>query len=164
MNPIFDKIKNVLAGGTGQLIEKAGVLIDNLTMSKEEKEQFKIDLIKIQNERDLAVLNAAQAETDSYLKDTQSARDSNVKIQESSNASWLAKNIAYCIDGVFVIAFFVGLLLIYNKAVPETNKELFYTGFGALTSYVATILNFHRGTSIGSKQNGDTIRKMVDKV
>jgi hypothetical protein len=163
MNPIFNKLKNVLAGGTGQLIEKAGVLIDNLTMSKEEKEQFKENLIKLQNEHEIAILNAAQAETDSYLKDVADSRISNVHIQESDKASWLAKNVGYILDLSVAILFYAMLFLIFFITIPQDNKEIFYTAFGVLGAKYGSSFDFHRGSSVGSKQNGDALRKMVTK-
>ena len=97
------------------------------------------------------------------MKDMDSARDMNSRIQESDKASWLSKNIAYLIDCVFVVAFILMLVMIFNKAVPESNKELFYTGFGLLGANVSTILNFHRGTSIGSERKQKQIDKIMQK-
>lgn len=153
---VADKFSGGFLSGAAEVIEK---FVADPTKKMEAVKE--LETLKIKHEE--FIINAEKELETEYLKDTQNARDTNARIQESENASWLAKNIAYCIDGIFVVAFFVGLLLIYNKAVPEENKELFYTGFGALTSYVATILNFHRGTSIGSKKNGDTLRSMVTK-
>jgi len=52
------------------------------------------------------------------------------------------------------------LVLIFLKAVPEENKELFYTGFGVLGAMLSTVVNFHRGTSIGSERKQKQIEKM----
>ena len=161
--PVGNLIKKLVGGKLLEGAETVANIADKFIQTKEEKEAFQLELLKAKADIELKAATLEKDIDEMYLKDAQSARDTNARIQESENASWLAKNIAYCIDAAFVIAFFIGLILIYNKAVPESNKELFYTGFGALTSYVATILNFHRGTSIGSKVNGDALRKQLNK-
>ena len=43
--PLGEFIKGIFAGKTGDLVKKVGDTIDNLTLSKEEKEQFKINTL-----------------------------------------------------------------------------------------------------------------------
>lgn len=166
--PLPNFIKNIFSGGAGELVGKVDGLIDNLTLSKEEKEQFKADFLKIQNEHEEKMASIAQSELDSQLKDVQGARDANVKIQESDKASWLSKNIAYCIDAFVVLLW--GVLTLYLigtalKIVKTSSVDLtgIYGLYAAVTGVAMTIINFHRGSSVGSKANGDTIRKMLDK-
>lgn len=154
-------LSKIFSGGAEKLISTVGNVVDDLTLSKEEKEKLKIDMLNAVNthEKDMATL--AQAELDSYLKDTQSARDANVKIQESDKASWLSKNVAYCID-IFLILVFAGMLviIIYKPVSPE-NKELFYTSFGMLGMYVGQCISFHRGTTKGSQDKGRQLDKIL---
>jgi hypothetical protein len=157
---IFTKL---FSGGAGKLIEQVGGVIDNLTMSKEEKEQFKAETLKLINDHEEKMGTLAQAELDAYLKDTQSARDSNTKIQESDKASWLAKNVGYCIDIFLLTTFAAMLVIIIFKSVPEPNKELFYTSFGMLGMYVGQCISFHRGTTQGSSNKQKTIDKFLNK-
>jgi hypothetical protein len=42
----------------------------------------------------------------------------------------------------------------FIKGVPEANKELVYMALGSLITMSGTILNFHRGSSQGSKDKG----------
>jgi hypothetical protein len=156
-------ISKIFAGGAGKLIEQVGGVIDNLTMSKEEKEQFKVETLKLINDHEQKMGALAQAELDAYLKDTQSARDSNTKIQESDKASWLAKNVGYCIDIFLLVTFAAMLVIIIFKSVPEANKELFYTSFGMLGMYVGQCISFHRGTTQGSSNKQKTIDKILNK-
>jgi hypothetical protein len=166
--PLPNFIKNVFSGGASELVKNVDKLVDNLTLSKEEKEQFKTDLLKIQNEHEEKMASIAQSELDSQLKDVQGARDANVKIQESDKASWLSKNIAYCIDAFVVLLW--GVLTLYLigtalKIVKTSSVDLtgIYGLYAAVTGVAMTIINFHRGSSVGSKANGETIRKMLDK-
>ena len=48
------------------------------------------------------------------------------------------------------------------KGVPDANKELVYMALGSLITMSGTILNFHRGSSQGSKDKGSEIQKLKD--
>lgn len=100
---------------------------------------------------------------EAHLKDVDSARNMNTKIQESDKSSWLSKNIAYIMDLMFIISFIIMLIMIFNRSIPESNKEIFYTGFGLLGGYVGTILNFHRGTSLGSEKKQKHIEEFISR-
>jgi hypothetical protein len=112
------------------------------------------ELAKMANETKL--LELANANTDS-------ARDMNAKVQESANASWLAKNTAYALDIGIVTATIFLAWFAFMKGVPEANKELVYMALGSLITMCGTVLNFHRGSSQGSKDKATEIQAMKDK-
>jgi hypothetical protein len=95
-------------------------------------------------ELDLKELELTNANTDS-------ARKMNAEVQNSANASWLAKNIAYCIDVVIVLSTIGLTYMLMSKQVPADNKELALMAFGSLVTLCGTVVNFHRGSSQGSK-------------
>lgn len=156
-------LKNLISGKGSEIIESVGGVIDNFVQTKEEKDQVKIEVQKVLNQHLESMTTLANEELKLYLADTADARNMNAKIQDSDKASWLSKNIAYMIDSVFIISFIIMLVLILNKQVPEANKELFYTGFGALSAFVGNIINFHRGTSIGSERKQKQLDKLSEK-
>ena len=94
------------------------------------------------------------------MQNTADARDMNAKIQESSNASWLAKNAAYIIDFIIITSTILLSTLAYFQMVPQANKELVYMALGSLITLTGTVLNFHRGSSQGSKDAGEAMRKL----
>jgi hypothetical protein len=153
-------LKNLFAGKGADIIESVGAVADKFITTPHEKNQFNAEVNKEINRHLEAAQTEANKELALYLADTANARDMNAKVQDSDKASWLSKNIAYIIDAVIVVSFISMLVLIYHKAVPEENKELFYTGFGVLGAMLSTVLNFHRGTSIGSERK----QKQLDKL
>lgn len=163
MSFIANIIGKVTSTGAANIVESVGNVADKFITTGQEKEEFKAEVTKEVNRHIEAMAAAQNAELETLIKDMDSARDMNSRIQESDKASWLSKNIAYLIDCVFVVAFILMLVMIFNKAVPESNKELFYTGFGLLGANVSTILNFHRGTSIGSERKQKAIDKIMQK-
>jgi hypothetical protein len=111
------------------------------------------ELAKMANDTKLVELTNAN---------TDSARDMNAKVQESTNASWLAKNTAYALDIGIVSATIFLAWFAFIKGVPEANKELVYMALGSLITMCGTVLNFHRGSSQGSKDKGSEIQKLKD--
>ena len=105
------------------------------------------DAVKLQ-EIDLEKLKADHA-------NTADARKMNAEIQLSTAASFMAKNTAYIIDFVIVGATIIMTWLLFFKGVPDENKELAYMAFGSLLTLSGTVVNFHRGSSQGSKDKGD---------
>jgi hypothetical protein len=95
------------------------------------------------------------------MANTASARDMNSKIQESANASWVAKNAAYVLDFAIVSATIIMTWIVFFKGVPVENKEIAYMAIGSLITMCGTVLNFHRGSSAGSKSKTEEMMKAV---
>ena len=91
---------------------------------------------------------------------TADARKMNAEIQLSATSSFLAKNTAYIIDFVIVGATIIMTWMIFFKGVPDANKELAYMAFGSLLTLCGTVVNFHRGSSQGSKDKGDEVKNL----
>lgn len=135
-------------------------IADKFIQTKEEKDAFALELLKAKSDIELKSATLEKDIDEMYLKDTQDARGANARIQESENASWLSKNIAYILDITFTVSFIAMLFVIIYKVVPENNKELFYTSFGLLGGYVSQILGFHRGTSKGSEDKSKELKEL----
>jgi hypothetical protein len=161
MGKIAEIIGKVVGGSASSIVDSVGKVVDDLNLSAEEKAQLNQKLQEEVNRHTEAIEKLSVERLQAELGDTSNARNTNAQIQESEKASWIAKNLPYYLDAIMVIAFFVGLLMIMYKAVPESNKELFYTGFGLLGGFVSTVMNFHRGSSSGSKASADTLRHLA---
>jgi len=129
-------LSKIFGTGIKETVSSIGDVVDKFIDTGGEKAErnLKIQELLMSHEQKLA--EQVQAEVDAYLKDIQSARDANVRIQESDKASWLSKNFAYFLDGLFCILFGIMLFMIFKREVPVSNKELFYTGFGLLGGIV----------------------------
>ncbi len=145
------------------LVKNISEAVDTFVDTKGEKAERDLKIQEMVQNYNLELVKEATESEKNQLLDVANSRDNNTKIQESDKASWMAKNIAYILDMTFTLAFIIMLIIIIYKQVPEANKELFYTSFGLLGGYVSQIIGFHRGTSIGSKANGDALRKLVAK-
>ena len=139
-----------------------GKLIDRFLPDPAAAAAAKQELAQMQENGELARMANDTKVLEISNANTNSARDMNAKVQESANASWLAKNTAYALDVGIVSATIFLAWFAFIKGVPEANKELVYMALGSLITMSGTILNFHRGSSQGSKDTGVDIQKLKD--
>lgn len=83
----------VLAKGKDVIEKELGVDLEKETQTPEGLQK----LTQMQNDHEEKLLELALADKALDVDNTKNARDSNVKIQEAANASWLAKNAIYLI-------------------------------------------------------------------
>lgn len=143
--------------------EKLGVKLEE-DISPEQAVRYKE--LEIENEQDLrawALENRRLDLEDKKLdnENTQGARTMNTSIQQSENATRLAKNAAYYLDFLVIGATLLLAYFVLFRAVPDINKELFYMAFGSLLTLCGTIINFHRGTSKSSQGKDATIAALT---
>jgi hypothetical protein len=163
MKKIGQILVKAIGVSSSGFVDSVGKLIDNLTLSNEEKDSIKKAIQKEINRHNEKIKELANSELEALIADNFNASQNNTNIQESVNATLIAKNFPYFLDAIMVISFFIGLVMIMFKIVPKENKELFYTGFGLLGGYVSTVINYHRGSSVGSKDSAETIRHIAIK-
>jgi hypothetical protein len=145
------------------LLEVGGKLIDKLIPDPEAKAKAQLELAKMAQDGELAKMANDTKVLEITNANTDSARNMNAKIQESESASWLAKNTAYALDIGIVTATIFLAWFAFMKGVPEANKELVYMALGSLITMCGTVLNFHRGSSQGSKDKGGEIQKLKEQ-
>jgi uncharacterized protein YaaQ len=148
--------------GLDALLNVGGKLIDKLIPDPEAKAKAQLELTKLAQDGELAKMANDTKLFELNNANTDSARDMNAKVQESTNASWLAKNTAYALDIGIVAATIFLAWFAFMKGVPEANKELVYMALGSLITMSGTVLNFHRGSSQGSKDKATEIQAMKD--
>jgi hypothetical protein len=146
-----------------ELLPFASKLIDKILPDPEAKARAQLELQKMAQDGELAKMANETKLLELNNANTDSARDMNAKVQESSNASWLAKNTAYALDIGIVAATIFLAWFAFMKGVPEANKELVYMALGSLITMSGTVLNFHRGSSQGSKDKATEIQALKDK-
>lgn len=95
------------------------------------------------------------------MANTADARKMNAEIQNSANAAWIAKNAAYILDFAIVSATIIMTWIVFFKGVPVENKEIAYMAIGSLITMCGTVLNFHRGSSAGSKSKTEEMMKGI---
>lgn len=143
-----------------------GIDLESKELTNEDKQKIMDSQIEIMNldfEKLKEDNRAKEFVTISNNQNTANARDNNSKIQESANASNLAKNTPYILDFFIVIATFSLGLLLFLTPIPEQNKDILNILFGTLLGLSVTVVNYHRGSSNGSASKSDIINKLQGK-
>jgi len=140
-----------------------GKLIDRFLPDPVAADKAKAELAQMQQNGELAQMANDTKRLELDNNNTDSARNMNAKVQESTNASWLAKNTAYALDLGIVAATIFLAWFAFMKGVPDANKELVYMALGSLITMSGTVLNFHRGSSQGSKDKAGEIQKLKEQ-
>ena len=157
---IADKFSGGFLSGAAEVIEKFVADPTKKMEAMKELETLKIkhEEFLIQTEKDLEV---------EYLKDTQDARKSNVSIQESDKASWLAKNVGYIIDlflaGLWGTVTIILFLKIFKIAATDVDMISLMALHGTVTAVFMITVNFHRGTSRGSEIKSQELKELRNK-
>ena len=139
------------------ILEIGSKLLDRFVPDPAQKAEAQLKLAEMAQNGELAQMANDTKLVELANANTDSAREMNSKVQESATASTLAKNTAYVLDIAIVAATIFLAWFAFMKGVPEENKELVYMALGSLITMCGTVLNFHRGSSQGSKDKGDEI-------
>lgn len=165
--PIGTILSTIFSKAASSVVDSVGNAFDKNFTSKEEKEAAKLELQKEINRSIEAIQAEATNVYESELKDIQSARDANVRIQESDKASWWAKNTAYFLDVFIGLVWGSITIFIAGKALKLVGSNMDMTGILSLYSTVTAVfmicLNFHRGTSAGSAAKQKQLDKMINE-
>ena len=153
----------VLAKGKDVIEDKLGIDLEKATQTPEGLQKLK--QLEIDHEEYLLAHAIKKAELE--LKDkaldidnTKNARDANAAIQESANASSLAKNAPYIMDFFIVVGTMLLAYFIFFIGIPPQNKDIAFAAFGSLLTLCGTIVNFHRGSSSSSKDKDALLSAM----
>lgn len=114
----------------------------------------KLDFEKLKLELDAQKEDNRHEETTAALEhgNTADARNMNVEVQKSGHASDLSKVAAYYIDFAIIGGTLILGMMLFFKAIPTENQEVAYLAFGSLLTLAASVVNYHRGSSAGSKE------------
>lgn len=152
---------SLFSGGASEIIKTVGDTVDKFITTKSEKEQLNIELQKVIIAHEEKMADLTQAELNAYLADSQSARDTYSKIEESENASWLSKNILPILALTITIGFFGLLIYMFGNTVPKDNERILDIMLGSLGTAWVTVVSFFFGSSMSSHAKDTTLRSIV---
>ena len=71
-----------------------------------------------------------------------------------------AKNIfQYVLGALIVTGFFILMVVLVYTSVPDTNKDLLNLVVGALIGSFATVVGYFYGSSMGSSDKNELLKK-----
>lgn len=157
-------ITDIVGGGVGNAIKSIGETVKSFIPNEVDKKE--VDL-KIQEEANRAteqVTTQAEDQLEALLKDTSDARNREIKVNNSQNASWLSKNTLGILALGVTLGFFGMLTFMCLHTIPKENETVLNIMLGSLGSAWIGITSYYFGSSAGSKTSGDSLRRIAEKV
>ena len=154
--------------GAGTLAEAVGSAIDKNSTTDEERLEQQAELAKASTQHDLEMARLGVEEKRLLYGDLDSARQHQGRVQESSHASWLAKNVQPVL-AISVIGLTFGMYFIIVSGTGwidlQSNgmKDIVIYILGALTTVSTQVASFFFGSSQGSRASQDALHDMATK-
>jgi hypothetical protein len=129
-------------------------VLDRVLPDPEAAAKAKLDLARLAQDGQLK-------EVEIYAKDIDSARQREAQIAVSEYAPLINKIItpvlALCITG---LSFALFVVIIFVDVTPEAKDILIYI-LGVLSALVTQIASYYFGSSMGSKDKAEELRKVI---
>ena len=140
--------------GLGEILSIGEKVLDRVLPDPEAAAKAKLDLARLAQEGQLK-------EVEIYAKDIDSARQREAQIAVSEYAPLINKIItpilALCITG---LSFALFVVIIFVDVTPEAKDILIYI-LGVLSALVTQIASYYFGSSMGSKDKAEELRKVL---
>jgi len=158
-------ISSLFSGGASTLVDSVGKVLDNVITTKEEKMQAENEIRKSELQFQVDMKKLSNEEQQMILGDINSARQREVQVQTSENATKLSKNVSpvLALGTTFITLTLFFILIFRPGTVPEASKEIILYILGVLSAVLTQIYSYYFGSSAGSAAHSQTIKDMATK-
>ena len=155
-------LSNLFSKGASTLVDSVGKVLDNVVTTKEEKMQLENEMRKSELQFQVDMKKLSNEEQQMILGDISSARQREVAVQTSENATKLSKNISpFLALGTTIITLALFFVLIFSKLdLPADKKDIILYILGVLSATLTQIYSYYFGSSAGSAAHSKTIANM----
>ena len=159
-------LQNLFSGGASTLVDSVGKVLDNVVTSREEKMQLENEIRKSELQFQVDMKKLSNEEQQMILGDISSARQREVQVQTSENATKLAKNISPILAlGTVVITLALFYVLVFSpKTVEGDSKDIVMYILGVLSAILTQIYSYYFGSSAGSAAKSKTLANITDRL
>ena len=150
----------LLTGGLGKsIVDGVKDLVDDFVTTDEEKFEQMIKKAELQlKERELQ-LEREKA----YLQDTQSARETYTKVSTSERAPFINKIFPPILTLLTVTLTFILFFYFAKGEFTGNQKDIVIYILGVLSTITTQIFAFYYGSSAGSKEKTEILKKLNTK-
>lgn len=141
-------LSKIFSSGAKDLVGTVGNVIDNLVTSKEEKEAAKLAIAQEINRHSEALEANSIKEIELQNADRDSARRREMDITKTLGR---ADYFQYIIGLIPVLGLPALVYYVMMYEIPQRNEHLAMLIIGEVLGFVASIYNYHYGSSMGSR-------------
>ena len=155
----------VLAKGKDWVEKKLGVELkpdmtaDEIIRLKHAEMEHEEELLKLKLESDKLGLQ----QLDMYLEDVDSARNRETTIATSKDAPILNKIVTPVLAITIIALTFVlfGIVMFDSSPVEASRKDILIYVLGALTAIATQVIAYYFGSSVGSKEKSEELKRLI---
>lgn len=157
MPNLFQKI---FSGGTGQIVESVGNVVDKFVQTKEEKDAANLELRKVVSEELKAMEIEHTKQLEVYQREMESARNREIQIATSDKAPLINKIITPILALAVVTLTFVLFYVLMFREVGNEKDIIIYV-LGVLSAVCTQVISYFFGSSQGSAQKQNQLDKLI---
>lgn len=149
----------------GAILDIGSKLIDRFLPDPEQKAKAQLELLKMQQDGELARMANDTELAKIYAADLDSARKRESEIVTSDSAPLINKIITPILAASVLLMTFVlfGLVLFDEGMIDPTRKDILIYVLGVLSAIATQIVSYYFGSSQGSAAKNSAIDKMLEK-
>jgi hypothetical protein len=158
-------LQNLFSGGANTLVNSVGNVLDNLVTTKEEKMQLEIEMRKSEMQFQLDMKKLSNEEQQMILGDISNARQREVQMMNSENATKLNRNLMpFMALGTILLVLALFFVLIFTPSVIHSeSKDIIMYILGVLSAVLTQIYSYYFGSSAGSAEKSKTLAGLHSK-
>ena len=139
----------LISGGAATLIDAVGEAVDKNITTDEEKMALQNEEARARRDYEIEMRSLDIEEKRAYLDDKASAREAQTRVQESSEAGWLAQNVQPFLAVVLVcLTFFMFYRVLWGDLTPGSHESTITTMIlGGLVGLVTQVASYYFGSS-----------------
>lgn len=150
-------LSSIFSSGAKSIVDSVGNVLDNLVTTKEERGQQENEIKKAEMQYQIDMKKMS-------IEDTGSARNREILIAQSDQATKLSKNTLPLLAlGTIVLSFALFFILIFSPdSIPDRTKDIVIYILGVLSAVLSQIYSYYFGSSQGNDDKSKTINKMTN--
>jgi len=158
-------LQNLFSGGASTLVDSVGNVLDKVVTTKEEKMQLEIEMRKSEMQFQLDMKKLSNEEQQMILGDISSARQREVQMMNSENATKLNRNLMPIMAlGTITLVLSLFFVLVFTPTIIQSeSKEIVMYILGVLSAVLSQVYGYYFGSSAGSAEKSRTLAEMQNK-
>ncbi|MBA4411069.1 MAG: hypothetical protein Q8S54_00865 [Bacteroidota bacterium] len=158
-------LQDLFSGGANTLVNSVGKVLDNVVTTKEEKMQLENEILKSEMQYQLDLKKLSNEEQQMILGDISSARQREVQMLSSANATTINKNLMPIMAmGTILIVLGLFYVLIFSPSIIKAeSKDIVMYILGVLSAVLTQVYSYYFGSSAGSATKSQTIADIKTK-
>lgn len=156
-------LKNFFAGKGSEIITSVGEVADKFITTKHEKDQFNAEVQDKLNAHIATMEAEATKQIEATMKDMESARNREIQIAVADKAPLINKIVTPVLALGLIVLTFTMFYMVLFKEIKGMEKDIVIYILGVLSAVTTQVCSYYFGSSMGSKNSGDTLRKLLEK-